>query len=407
MKDKKNLLIIGAGSEQIEAYIQAKNLGHNVIGTDVNPNAPAFKYSDNQIIVSTRDIKGTVEAVSKFNESVMINGVMTVANDVALTVACVAEKLKLPSIPVKLAEICSNKFKMKKYLTEKNIITPIYEKIYSKDKLEKLLNKWGYPIIIKPVDGRGARGVVFIRDKEDLKYYDHSVASSKKKYLLAEKFIDGIQLSTESIIYNQKVYTVAISHRNYDQIDNLKPFIIENGGVIPAKLSKNEEISVLKMIEEIVKAIGLKNGTIKCDIVIGENGPNLIEFALRLSGGYLATDQIPRSSGVNLIKQVIKLSLGEALDEKELKPKKICSIGIRFFFPNPGKIISVDGFNELDKFGWIIKKKLNFKVGDHVPFPENHASRVGFVYAIGDNYEEAESRALKASKSVKIVTKSN
>ena len=63
MSERKNLLIIGAGKEQIEAYIQAKKLGLNVIGSDINPNAPGFKYSDHQIIASTRDVKETIDAV--------------------------------------------------------------------------------------------------------------------------------------------------------------------------------------------------------------------------------------------------------------------------------------------------------------------------------------------------------
>lgn len=405
MSNKRNLIIIGAGIEQIEAYIQAKKLGLTVIGTDINPNAPAFQYSDYQIIASTRDVKSTVDSVIKFNESININGVMTVANDVPLTVASVAESLNLPSITIKLAEICSNKHTMKRCLMEKNITTPSYEIIHSKDDLEDLLSHWGYPIIIKPVDGRGSRGVIFIRDEDDLNYYDHSVSTSKKDYLLAEKFIEGIQLSTESIIYKGSCHTAAISHRNYDQIENLKPFIIENGGVIPAKLTDNEEISVHKIIEETAKAIGLENGTIKCDIVMSEDGPSIIEFALRLSGGYFATDQIPKSRGVNLIKQTIKLSLGEDLVEKELKPKNICSIGIRYFFPEPGRIVSIEGYDELDELDWISNKQLYLKVGDIVPFPENHTIRTGFIHAIGETYDEAETRAIKASKSVHIRTK--
>jgi formate-dependent phosphoribosylglycinamide formyltransferase (GAR transformylase) len=72
VSNKRNLIIIGAGIEQIEAYIQAKKLGLTVIGTDINPNAPAFQYSDYQIIASTRDVKSTVDSIIKFNESINI-----------------------------------------------------------------------------------------------------------------------------------------------------------------------------------------------------------------------------------------------------------------------------------------------------------------------------------------------
>ena len=73
------------------------------------------------------------------------------------------------------------------------------------------------------------------------------------------------------------------------------------------------------------------------DIVMSEDGPLIIEIALRPSGGYFSTEQIPRSRGINLVRQVIKLAIGDTLQKDEIIPKNICSIGIRYF-PEPGKI---------------------------------------------------------------------
>ncbi len=404
MSEKKTLLIIGAGIEQIQAYTEAKKLGLNVIGTDINPDAPAFKHADHQIIASTRDPIGTVFKVKQYHEKNRINGVMTVANDVPLTVSKVAEELNLPSVPIELAEIFSNKHKMKKFFNQKNIRTPDFRLAYSKDDVMNAVREWSYPIIIKPIDGRGSRGVILIRNENDLDYYDHSLSTSEKDYLLVEKYISGKQFSSESLIYDGICYTSAISERNYDQLDNLRPFVIENGGVIPANISKNDEDSINNTLEDLASKIGLKNGTIKGDIVMSEDGPLIIEVALRLSGGYFSTEQIPRSRGINLVRQVIKLAIGDTLQKDEIIPKNICSIGIRYFFPEPGKITAIEGYHELEEYDWITKKGLYLDVGDVVPFPENHTVRAGFLHAIGDTIEEAENRAIKASNSVKIRT---
>ncbi len=404
MPENKTLLIIGAGIEQIQAYTEAKKLGLHVIGTDINPNAPAFKHADDQIIASTRDPMDTIYKAKQYHDKKKINGVMTVANDVPLTVSKVADALNLPSVPIKLAEIFSDKYKMKKFFEQKNIRTPDCRLAYSKDDVMKALREWSYPIIIKPTDGRGSRGVILIRDENDLDYYDHSLSTSEKDYLLVEKYINGKQFSSESLIYDGVCYTAAISERNYDQLDNLRPFVIENGGVIPANISKNDEELINKTLEDLASKIGLRNGTIKGDIVMSEDGPSIIEIALRLSGGYLATEQIPRSRGINLVKQVIKLALGETLQKDEIIPKNICSIGIRYFFPEPGKITAIEGYHELEEYDWITKKGLFLDVGEVVPFPENHTVRAGFLHAIGDTIEEAEARAIKASNLVKIRT---
>ena len=86
----RSLLIIGAGIEQVYAYKLGKKMGFKVIGTDENPNAPAFQYADYKLTVSTRKHLDTLNAVKKFKHYSSIKGVMTLANDVPYTVAYVA-----------------------------------------------------------------------------------------------------------------------------------------------------------------------------------------------------------------------------------------------------------------------------------------------------------------------------
>ena len=129
---KKTLLIIGAGREQIPAYQIAKKMGLTVIGTDRNPNAPAFDFADKKLICSTRDANHTLETVLEFSKKKSINGVMTIANDVPFTVALVANTLSLPGISLQSARYASNKILMKNQFVKHGVPTP---------KLEILRNK--------------------------------------------------------------------------------------------------------------------------------------------------------------------------------------------------------------------------------------------------------------------------
>ena len=401
---KRSLLIIGAGAEQIYAYKLAKKMGLLVIGSDINPNAPAREYSDHFILASARDVSSTINAVKKFNQEIAINGVLTLANDVPLTVATVAKELKLPGIPIDLAELSSNKLKMKECFQSNGIATAPFEVVETLESINKFADKWGYPIVIKPNDGRGARGVLRITSKMDEKWFKHAIDNSDNSWLLVEKYIDGKQLSTESLVYKGKCYTASISQRNYDLLDLYSPFIIENGGVIPADLDTKQIESIENIINSTAKALKLNSGTIKGDIVLSKDGPVVIEVALRLSGGYLCTDQIPITRGVDLVEQSIKLALGEPLNSMDLIPQDICKMGIRYFFPKPGRIIEINGFRELKQFNWITKKELFVDIGDTIHVPKNHSQRVGFVHAIGDSFAEAEQRAILASKAVEIKT---
>ena len=85
------LLIIGAGREQVYAYQTAKKMGLEVTGTDIDSEAPGFKVADDKLICSTRDPQQTLQSVIDYTKTKQIDGVMTIANDVSLTVAIIAK----------------------------------------------------------------------------------------------------------------------------------------------------------------------------------------------------------------------------------------------------------------------------------------------------------------------------
>ena len=106
---KKYLLIVGAGIELIEFYLEAKKMGLNIVGIDKNPNAPAFKYADKKIISSTRNAEQALNKIIKFSKKNEIIGVTTSSHDIPLTIAKIGKKLRLNSISIKNAIIASNK----------------------------------------------------------------------------------------------------------------------------------------------------------------------------------------------------------------------------------------------------------------------------------------------------------
>lgn len=404
----KTLMIVGAGIEQVPAYIIAKKRGLYVVGTDINPNAPAAEYADELICVSTKDADATMEAAANFNASRKIDGVITIANDVPYTVARVSEGLGLNSISIKSAKCASNKLIMKQTFLKNNVSCPWFSEIKSLKELEqntKDRHKQSY--VLKPIDGSGARGVILIDDQIDLKWaFNESLNWSNSKTLILEKFINGTQLSTESFIYRKKCFTPAISERNYSKFNDFKPYIIEDGGTIPALVSKEMHKNLCELIYEGAKAMGIHEGIIKGDLVIDENGkPFIIELAARLSGGWFATHQIPIATGVNLVDIVISHALNEHIDEKKLIPTHEKATAIRYWFPEPGKIESIHGSENIKSLPGIIKYDFFREIGDIQPKVLMHPDRFGYVLFEGKDRNEAIKRAQNAIKSIKINTK--
>lgn len=402
----KTLLIIGAGAEQVAAYEIAKRRNLIVVGSDIDPNAPGLKLADFSIHASTRDVSQTLLEVKKFSKVHPIDGVMTIANDVPLTVAKVADMLGIKSIGIPAAINASDKYLMKKCFQKNNVACPTFKKINSLDDLIQFMQKTpkNKEYVLKPIDGRGARGVLLINKKIDLEWaFNESMSNGSKNFLILEEFIKGKQFSTESFLKNGKCYTAAIGERNYKDIQRYAPYIIEDGGDI----NNNQKRLLLDKIDTLVldgaKAMGINEGIIKGDIVLDKNGnPQIIELAARLSGGWFASHQIPAATNINLISSVISYSLNEEIDCKDLIPSAKNAISIRYWYPNPGIIKEISGIRKLESIPGLIKYGFFNQIGDVQKEIKMHSDRFGYVIVKGKNQKECSKRINDALSSIHI-----
>lgn len=401
----KTLMIIGAGVEQVPAYEAAKRRGLVVVGTDMDPDAPGFSYADYTILVSTRDADATEIAALEYHRIHPVDGVMTIANDVPYTVARVAHALGLPSISLEAAGCVTDKLLMKERFTSYNVPCPWFASVDSVEELRGYINAdVNQDFVLKPVDGRGARGVLLINRKVDLDWvFRESRRCGDSGRLILEKFIPGMQLSTESFLLDGQCFTAAIAERNYSRLEQFRPNIIEDGGTIPAPLDAETKKAIDDVILRGAAAIGITAGIIKGDIVIDHTGqPLIIELAARLSGGWFATHQIPAATGVSLVDAVISYSLGEALTLSQLMPTHQRATAIRYWFPSEGKISQIDGEEELKQVPGLLRYGFFRKQGDSQPKIRMHSDRFGYVIVIGENRDEALLRVAQAMECIKI-----
>lgn len=400
----KTLLIIGAGREQIPAYELAHEMGLTVVGTDMTADAPALAFADHQLIASTRDAEATWAAVKEFSKTHAIDGVITIANDVPYTVALVASNLGLPSISPQSAKYFMNKIEMKKCFLEHGVKTPEYREIPDLDSFKLGLAEMSFPLIIKPSDGRGSRGVLYLDQSIDPNWaYEHALASCDNGVLILEKFIEGPQLSVEGLFVDEKYYAIAFADRNYSNLEQTRPFIVEDGGQIPSHYGDDTLDAINKLIQDGAKALGISWGTVKADIVIGPDGPEIIELAGRLSGNYLATHHIPMAYGVDIVGALINMSIGNSVAPEYVTPKHKKYMGVRYFFPEQGTIKAITGVDAVRSQPYINMLDIFPKVGDIQTAIDNHGARAGTIICEGDNYEMAKARVEQAVNDIKFV----
>lgn len=401
----KRLLIIGGGVEQVRAYEIAREMGIYVIGVDRNPEAPALAIADEKIIISTYDVDAVVKAAKEYHSKYKINGVMTIAHDAMVTVASVAEALNLPGIKVQSAILATNKYEMKKQFLKDKVNTPSFIRVENYKEFEEAVHKLKTPAVIKPIDSCASRGVLKITYDTNLKWaYEESQKNSRStSSLQVEKFIPGPQFSVEGMMYRGNCYIAMIALRNYEDMKEYLPYMIENGGTLPANLDRKEKFRIRMEVKKAAESLGIINGAFKADVIM----PNkkkvvILEMAARLGGGYMSTHSIPETKGIDLVTALINISLGIRFNPKKLLPTKNRVCVLRFFFPPEGKIKSITGYEEISKKPWALVTKMYVNPGDKIDFVKNHTMRAGMILVVGDTEKEANNHIKEAFEKIKI-----
>ena len=308
----KTLLIVSGGIEAVDAAKRAKEMGLYVVVSDRDPEAPGFAFADSCLIADVYGAAETASAAERFNRKIRkIDGVICVAADAPVTVANVAARLRIPGISVETAELACDKLAMKRRFAERGVPVPWFSEIHTVQELQRVAIERGRNLVIKPVDSRGSRGVQRIAQVEDLaKAYALARSHSPSERVMVEEYLDGPQVSTESIVIEGRCFTPGFSDRNYEYLETYAPFFIENGGDLPSHLPADIQAKVKDVVGRAAAALGVTNGTVKGDIVVHNGEPYVIELAARLSGGFFCTREIPRNSGVDCIGCAIKVALG-------------------------------------------------------------------------------------------------
>jgi len=401
----KKILIISGGVEALPIIEKAIKMGLYVLVSDGDRSAPGLALAHEAIIASTYDAEKTLELARATDPNRRISGVISAAADVPRTVALVADALGLPGPSPRSALLAGNKFLMKMAFKDMGLAVPWFAMINGPDDLKALARGSAKAFVVKPVDSRGARGVIRLTKDVDLGWaFFEAKKNSPSGAVMAEEWIDGIQLSTESVVAGGSVATPGLSERNYEYIERFSPYVIENGGDLPARLEEHTLSAVNELILGAACAFGFDDWTIKGDIVLSDKGPVIIEAAPRLSGGYFCTHTIPLSSGVDIVEAAILLALGIKVSVADYNPDFTKFISQRFWFPEEGLVKEVRRNSGLESMAGLEMMRLHVREGDTISPMVSHPSRAGMVITSGRSREEAGARAVEAISGVRIIT---
>ncbi|WP_199413539.1 ATP-grasp domain-containing protein [Coprococcus sp. AF21-14LB] len=383
----KKIMILGASILQLPAIKKAKEMGLQVIVADMNPEAVGFKEQGIiREIISTIDSEKILQAAKKYQ----IDGIMTLASDMPMrSVARVSKELGIIGITEETALRATDKTVMRQCLKNNNIPIPEFYKIANEAEYINAINifKSKYmKCILKPADNSGSRGVTLLKDLSDehaiKAAYEYTKQYARSGLLIIEEFMDGVEVSVESLSSNGKCYVISIT----DKLTTGEPYFVEMGHNEPSLLPIDIQKKIIDITQNAVRAIGIENGPSHTEIKITKEGPKIVEIGARLGGDNITSHLVPLSTGIDLVKACIQVALGE---EVSLKPEFNKGAAIRYFQTREGIIKAISGIEKAQKSQGIKQVAIVHGIEEKVDEIRNSVDRVGFVIAQDETVEKA------------------
>ncbi|AZO96072.1 ATP-grasp domain-containing protein [Halocella sp. SP3-1] len=378
------LLILGGGSGQLAAIKKAKEKGHEVIVSDYYEDAPGKSYADYGETVSTFDIRGNIAVGRKYN----IDGVMTSGTDQPVyTAAEVASSLNLPFfLSLQTAKAVTNKRDMKNNFRKYNIPTVKF-KILAKNFSAVELDGFDFPVVIKPLDNQGQRGVFKLNSLTEIRdKFLEVLEFSQEEEILLEEYYDSKEITVSGWVHKGQLYILTVTDRI--RYGNSLHIGVCTAHIFPSSFLRGYYQEIMVISQKIVQSFKIKNGPIYFQMLIGDEGIKVNEIACRIGGAYEG-DFMPHLTGVDILDLMVDLSLADDLKIKHLQDYKLLNnkkwLSVQLFFARPGRIGRMSSVDELTGLPWVMQAGFNFSQGDRIGKIENATERAGYFIVEGKN----------------------
>jgi biotin carboxylase len=300
----KRLMILGAGPFQLPIIQRAVALGCEVITVDYLPDNVGHKLSQRYVNCSTVDRDGVLAGA----QDLKIDGICTYSSDVAIpTVAYVASRLGLPAVSVEAGETMATKHRFRAFLRRAGLPHPRFVAGTNFDSVAATLTRLRFPVVFKPVDTSGSRGVIRLgtNDEQSARHaFDRARSFSRSGTVCVEEFIEGIEVGGDAILIDGEIAFIAITHKH------LEGFVVR-GHSLPTNVSASAQQAVTDALEETCCALGYRTGPLNFDAIVSPNDEvTLLEISPRNGGNGIGA-VIERATGVDVAEATIRIALGE------------------------------------------------------------------------------------------------
>ncbi|MDE5600588.1 MAG: ATP-grasp domain-containing protein [Oscillospiraceae bacterium] len=317
----KNIAILGANDFAVPLIKKAKDLGFKTHVFAWKNGDAGEKIADYFYPISVTE----KEQILKKCKEIKPDAITSIASDLTtIAVTYVANELGLLANSQECAALCTNKYKMRLALKNAGISVPKFMIVDLNTDIDEIMSTFELPIIVKPTDRSGSRGITKVTDRCQLS--EAILAALKQSFegkAIIESFVEGKEYSCECISYCGKHKVLAFTQKSTTGA----PHFIETGHIEPSDLSDEEKDKAKAQIFRALFALKVTFGASHSEFRVTDKGEVvLMEIGARMGGDCIGSHLVELSTGIDYLKMVIDCAIGEKPDFKVKSEPKIACI---------------------------------------------------------------------------------
>lgn len=395
---KKKILLLGGSAQQIVAIETAKRLGLFTVLCDYLPDNPGQHHADRFYPVSTTD----KEAVLQLAQQEQVSCVLAYASDPAApTAAYVAERMGLPANPYASVETLCNKDKFRAFLSAHGFHTPQAMGFQSREDAIAKSESFSFPVLVKPVDSSGSKGVTVLRDRNGLETaVDFAFSFSRGHRIVIEEYVEKKHpylIGGDIFVSDGRVILWGLMNCHRDP--HVNP-LVPVGKSYPPALEPADLAAVKKTLQRLVTELGIRFGPMNVELIVDrKNRVFPIDIGPR-SGGNMIPDLLSMIFACDVVELTVRAAMGEPVGG-DWETGTPCYATHNLHADRAGVLETIEFSPEIERF--IVRKCIQKQRGDRVCAFSNAADLLGIVFFRFDSPEQMAGMLNRINEHISIV----
>ena len=310
----KKILLLGGSRFLLPVIREAKALGCHTITCDYLPDNIAHRYSDEYHNVSITDLEATLRLARELK----VDGVMSFACDPGVvTAAYVAEQLGLPNVgPYESVCILQDKGRFRAFLREHGFQVPASQSFDSIDEALCRAEQFCYPMIVKPVDSAGSKGVSRVDRPGELEAaIRNALQFTRCGRFILEEFIEkaGFSSDTDCFSVNGELRFVSFNNQYFDRKAN-NPYA-PDGYTWPSSIPAAQQQELRQELQRLLKLLNMGTTVYNVEVRLGTDGKAYLMEVSPRGGGNRLSEMLEYTTGTRLVHNAVRAAIGLPVEE--------------------------------------------------------------------------------------------